>query len=97
MLRTLWINLRVVWKDPMLRKFYILQEVVVLLGLFEYVGLPLCTFFIGRADYQISGAFGIATALSFYTSSKLGWYVQGLQIKIATRGSSFMPRQQARG
>ncbi len=81
-------NILLVWKDPLARKYLLLRELVVLLSLFEYIGLPIGTFFIGREDYQTSGVFIGLTALSFYTSSKLGWYTQELLIRKATRKTS---------
>ncbi len=67
-------------------KYLILREVVIWLGLFEYIGLGGGLFFAGRGEAQPSAVLFLLMGLSFYISTKLAYYVQELLIRLATSG-----------
>ena len=78
-------NLLVAWRDPLRRRYLILREIVIALGLFEWVGLSGGFYFLGREDSAASGVFFAVLAVSYYISYKLAYTVQELLIQLATR------------
>ncbi len=66
------------------KKYLILREIVMWLGLFEYLGLGGGLYFLGSGDYQQSAVFSVLLAISYYISSRLSWYVNELLIRMAT-------------
>jgi hypothetical protein len=57
------------------RKYLVCREVVILLGMFEYVSLGLGVYSTGARDYTGSVVWFILMVVSYYISSKLGYKV----------------------
>jgi hypothetical protein len=64
------------------RQFLVVQEITILLGLFEFIALPLAAFFIGTKEIENSVILLIATGISYYISSKLGILTSRLLIRL---------------
>ena len=75
---------RLVARLSLRRRYQILREIVIWLGLFEYLGLGGGFLFLGAGDYLQSGAFFGLLAVSSYISSKLGWLTSELMVRMAT-------------
>jgi hypothetical protein len=57
------------------RKYVICREIVILLGMFEYISLGLGIYNTGAKDYTVSVVWFCLMVLSYYISSKLGYKV----------------------
>ncbi len=66
------------------KKYLILREVVLLLQLLEFIGLGGGLYFLGKEAAQESAVLFVLLVVSSYSSSKLGWLCQELQIRMAT-------------
>lgn len=75
-------NLRLHWKDKDYRCFLIVQETMIVLGLFEYMAVPLAAYFIGTKELETSVVLLVLTGISFYISSKLGILTSRLLLRI---------------
>lgn len=75
-------NLLEMWKNKELRKYIVLKEIVVLMGLCEYLGLGGGFFFIGAGRYQESAIFFTLLGVSYYISAKLGWRVNEMLVRL---------------
>ena len=63
-------------------KYRILKEIVVLLGLLEFLGLGGGLFFAGAKEFSSSMAFFALMGISYYTSSKLHYKVLELLVRL---------------
>ena len=75
---------RLVARLSLRNRYRILREVVIWLGLFEYLGLGGGFMFLGREDYLQSGGFFALLAVSSYISAKLSWVASEMLIRLAT-------------
>ena len=63
-------------------RYLILREIVVLLGLWEWMALGLGAYYIGAREFQNSVLFFILMGVSYYTSTKLSYKVFELLVKL---------------
>ena len=68
--------------NPLVRKYLILREIVIILGLLEFLGLGCGIFFLATKDYQSSVAFFVMMGVSYYTSTHLWYRVMELMLRI---------------
>ena len=66
-----------------LHRFRLCREVSIILGLTELGGLGGGFLYLGRAEDSVSAAFFALMICSSYINSRLSWYAQGLQMKLA--------------
>ena len=62
-------------------KCAILKRVVYLLGLYEWMALPIGTYFIGKAEIGTSLWFFLSSAISYIISYELGYIVSHMIIR----------------
>jgi hypothetical protein len=66
----------------LLWRYRILKEIVILLGLFEYLGLGGSLYFLGAERFQETLWFLLLMGISYYISSKLGYRVSEILVQL---------------
>ena len=67
------------------KKYRILKQVVIVLGLFEYLGLGGGLYFAGAARFQESVAFFALMGISYYISSNLSYKVLEYLVRLESK------------
>lgn len=63
-------------------KYKVLKEIVTLMGLWEWMAFGLGAYFIGAKEFQSSLIFFVLMGISYYISTKLGYTVLELLVKL---------------
>ncbi len=66
-------------------RYVILREIVTLMGVLEFIALPLGTYLLGAQRVESSVAILTATAVSWYISTKLSYRVHEMLVELQVR------------